>query len=373
MKENNITIIHFVFTLYGGVANVAAALINYQYSKGYKVVLAYNEYDAAIEEQLNVPVEKIKCPMRGYPGESMMFGMNINRVLKKYKKDHPLEKIIIHAHNVQTIGAFANIKKLPIICTLHGFNAVTKSRKKMISDFLYRKTLNKLLKNDKSITAVSHAIVESDECKKVKNHDKISVIYNFAIVDETMKKIHKTFNIGHVGDLSNEKGWDTVWKAYGLLPSEYRRNIYFYSAGKESDYTKQWIDDNLKGVEYKNHIIYDGYVKNAKEDFISKLDLLVLASRNEGLGLVQIEAMGYGIPVLGRNTGGICEVLKDGYNGFVILDEKDLCEKIKLLYDDRELYNQLSRNAQITYKTKFSRDIIMKEYQKIYDDIIREL
>ena len=51
------------------------------------------------------------------------------------------------------------------------------------------------------------------------------------------------------------------------------------------------------------------------------------ASRNEGLGLVQVEAMGYGIPVLGRDVGGITEILENGYNGFVIEDEYDLATK----------------------------------------------
>ena len=119
--------------------------------------------------------------------------------------------------------------------------------------------------------------------------------------------------------------------------------------------------------------MYSGYVKNAKEDFISQLDILVLASRNEGLGLVQIEAMGYGIPVLGRDTGGICEVLNDGYNGFVIENEQELCEKFMRLFDDKKLYEALSENASATYSTKFTKSVIIEKYNKIYNQILEGL
>ena len=93
-----------------------------------------------------------------------------------------------------------------------------------------------------------------------------------------------------------------------------------------------------------------GYISCAKDTFIPQLDILVLASRNEGLGLVQVEAMGYGIPVLGRDVGGITEILENGYNGFVIEDEYDLAQKISLLATDRELYKRLSANARETYE-----------------------
>ena len=172
--------------------------------------------------------------------------------------------------------------------------------------------------------------------------------------------------------MSYEKGWDTVWNAYALLPEKYRAKIRLYAAGKEADYTGEWIRNEAQRIGSSNMVSYEGYIPNAKRDFISKLDLLVLASRNEGLGLVQIEAMGYGIPVLGRNTGGICEVLRDGYNGYVIIDEKDLSDRIMMLFENHDLYANLSRNAIRTYQEKFTTEIIMKKYQNIYDTVFNE-
>lgn len=370
MNEKKITIIHFVYTLYGGVANVAAGLINYQNSIGIKTILAYCNYDSAIESQLEYNCEKIKVEIPNFPGSSMIFGMKVLKTYEKYKKCHPDEFIIVHVHNIQTLGFFSNWKRIPIICTLHGFNCPQKSIRKYFSDYLYRSTISKLLKYRKQITAVSRAIVESEECKKIKGRENIKIIHNFSQVDLKDKIKHKTFNIGHVGDLSYEKGWDTLWSAYKLFSKEDMKSIVLYAAGKEAEYTALSLSEEVKKLGIQNSVYYEGYVANAKKDFISKLDILVLASRNEGLGLVQIEAMGYGIPVLGRNTGGICEVLKDGYNGFVINDEVDLYNRIKELYNDKELYDRLSSNALSTYTQNFTFDIVMKKYESVYNSLL---
>lgn len=361
---------HFVYTLYGGVANVAAGIINYQHTLGYKTILAYVCYDSAIESQVNHECEKIHVRMPKIPGASMLFGMKVLKIYKNYVKKHPEEVVIVHVHNVQTLGYYANWRKIPIICTLHGFNCPQKSIRKYFSDYLYKETILKLLNYNKKVTAVSRAIVEANELKRIRSKDKIRVIHNFAQVDMKDKREHSTFNIGHVGDLSFEKGWDTLWKAYTLLSENDRNNIFLYAAGKEADFSLEWIRREAEKIRGLQNVIYEGYVANAKKDFISKLDILVLASRNEGLGLVQIEAMGYGIPVLGRNTGGICEVLQDAYNGFVIKDEFDLRDKIVKMHDDRELYMRLSHNAKKTYIENFTMETIMKKYKAVYDELL---
>ncbi len=367
MNQEKITVIHFVHTLYGGVANVAAGLMNYQYACGMKTILAYCRYDKAIESQLNHACGKIEIEMADIPGLSMLFGMKVSKIYQEYTKAHPDEFVIVHAHNIQTLGCFAAWKNIPVVCTLHGFNCPHRTIRKYFSDYLYRHTISKLLKHNKQITAVSKAIVDAAECKRIKDRSRIRVIHNFAEVNIDDRQKHSGFHIGHVGDLSREKGWDTVWDGYKCLTPEERTEIHLYAAGKESDFSENWLATEARAIGANHSVHYEGYVENAKKDFIPKLDVLVLASRNEGLGLVQIEAMGYGIPVLARNTGGICEVLMDGFNGFVIRDEQDLCARIRQLHNDKACYARLSKNARSTYEEKFSTKVIMEQYRTVYE------
>ena len=68
-----ITVIHFVHTLYGGVASVAANIINDMQKNGNKCVIAYSVYDPAIENMIDTPCEMIKVDAMNFPGSYMIF------------------------------------------------------------------------------------------------------------------------------------------------------------------------------------------------------------------------------------------------------------------------------------------------------------
>jgi len=75
----------------------------------------------------------------------------------------------------------------------------------------------------------------------------------------------------------------------------------------------------------------------------------------EGLGIVYLEAQINGLPVIGTKSGGIPEAIEDNKTGFVVepRDVSALAEKIKLLKEDRELYQTMSKRAVEFVKKEF--------------------
>ncbi len=71
--------------------------------------------------------------------------------------------------------------------------------------------------------------------------------------------------------------------------------------------------------------------------FYKIMDLSVLPSRNEGLGLTLIEAMAAGVPCIGADSGGIREIITDGVDGLLFRhgDSRELAEKIRIMRDDK--------------------------------------
>lgn len=366
---NNVTVIHFVHTLYGGVASVAATIITYQHKIGWKTVVVYVNDDPSFHQLVDKSTEMIQIKMSEFPGIYMCVGMRVKRIFKKYKKKHSDESVICHVHNIQALGALARWNKIPLICTLHSLNGKEASVRRKLSNLLYKIALIRLLKYEKPITSVSKAIVM--EYAKIPGADKISIIYNGSDIDVNRRNEQLKFTIGFVGNLSYAKGWDIVFDAFCKIPEEIRDNMLLVAAGKESDFTF----DLVKKMSLENGVDKQvecfGYITDAKNSFIPKLDVLVLASRNEGLGLVQIEAMGYGIPVLGTDVGGICEILKDGYNGFIISDSIDLSKKIEFLYRNKKIYKELSKNALLTYRSSFTQEIMCRKYIDEYELLLQ--
>ena len=119
------------------------------------------------------------------------------------------------------------------------------------------------------------------------------------------------------------------------------------------------------------------------EDLIKHYDsasILVLPSRAfqglvmEGLGVVLLEAMSQGIPVIGSNIGGIPDIIDDGRNGFLFQseDEKNLAEKIIILLSDAVLAERFRQSGYDTVRTRFSWENISRQFSETYELVLDE-
>lgn len=86
----------------------------------------------------------------------------------------------------------------------------------------------------------------------------------------------------------------------------------------------------------------------------------------EGTPTVITEAMASGLPVVGSISGGIPEVIKDGYNGYLVEEKnvENLARKINVLINDEERYQQFKQGALVTAE-KYSYENIAKKYAQI--------
>ncbi|WP_440633457.1 glycosyltransferase family 4 protein [Candidatus Pelagibacter sp. HIMB1485] len=143
------------------------------------------------------------------------------------------------------------------------------------------------------------------------NAKKIKLIYN-GQEDPLIKKKNskkKKLNIGFIGRLETIKGAHLFIEAANLLK---KKNLIFWIAG-DGDLEKE-LKEISKGNKNVNFI---GNVKNPF-DFIKNLDILVVPSIREPLGLVSIEAGLCKVPVIASNIDGIPEVISNKHSGILI-------------------------------------------------------
>jgi glycosyltransferase involved in cell wall biosynthesis len=91
----------------------------------------------------------------------------------------------------------------------------------------------------------------------------------------------------------------------------------------------------------------------------------------EMLGVVLLEAMHYGVPVIASNVGGIPDVIIDGQTGLLV-PEKDpqaLAQAIRRVLEDEILRQRLIKGAQVHLKTNFSWEAIVRRWENIYNTI----
>lgn len=104
------------------------------------------------------------------------------------------------------------------------------------------------------------------------------------------------------------------------------------------------------------------------QELYSISDLKLLLSTKESFGLVALEAMACGVPCIGTNVGGIPEVIKDGYTGFICelgnIDE--YFEKAMQILTNSALHKRFSDHSIEMVKQKFNADKAVSYYEEIY-------
>ena len=364
--RKKIVVLHFVHTLFGGVASVAYNLINYQYEHNITPILVFMHYDSCVEKAISPNVRKIKIDVSERLGSMMLFGMKIGEIYQKVKSEYPNTDIIVHAHNLQTVGYFSKISSIPMVCTLHSMHGKFNFRS-IVSDCLYRFNLSKLNKNKKTLIAVSKAIARFYDPK---NKWNIGVIYNGCNCNGSRNEKNAVFTIAHIGDISYAKGFDKAFMAYKMLEKEIRENIRFIIAGKPKTIEKNELEEMINSSDSKHNIKWLGFVDDASKTVYPEVSVLLLASLNEGLPMSIVEAFSYGIPVIATPVGGIPEIVKDGVNGFLIHNSTEMKLRIEQLYNDKKMYDWMSQKAIETYQSNLTTKIMNEEYIKCYTQLL---
>ncbi len=106
--------------------------------------------------------------------------------------------------------------------------------------------------------------------------------------------------------------------------------------------------------------------------FYKAMDINVLPSANEGLGLAVIEAMAAGTPSVGADSGGLAEVITDGQDGLLFRpgDSSGLADKIRAIMDNSALRDRLVAGGKETVRARFGADRMVEETERVFYSLI---
>jgi glycosyltransferase involved in cell wall biosynthesis len=133
------------------------------------------------------------------------------------------------------------------------------------------------------------------------------------------------------------------------------------------------LDELIHEKGIRNEIIYAGIVdKKTVMNYYKLFDVMVLPSTTEGFGLVLVEAMGAGTPVIGTRAAGIIDVLDEQKNGLWYEDENtgELADKINQVLHDAELRNRLIANGKKAAFERFSIDQTVINYEQFFQSLL---
>jgi len=316
-------------------------------------ILNYNFQGELKKLPPNTWVHKVKY-IKGIRGPTYAFmGYSIGKkLIEKYNIE------IIHSHYAFPqgfLGALLSEKyNIPHVLTLHGSDVLLLS-KHPVGKILF----NYALKHCDRIICVSKYLKEQ---LPREYQDKSEVIYNgvdFSIFyDEGIDEDYGLF----VGSFVPQKGLYTLIEAVKDIDFKFK----FIGDGPLFREIREYIE--RKGI--KNIQLLGRKDQREVAKYIRRCSFLVLPSTSEGLGMTLLEAMASGKCVIGSNVGGIPELIRDNYNGFLfeVNNVEMLKEKIEILVNDRELRRKLGKKGR-EFSKRFSWEGVAKRLDTIYREV----
>lgn len=219
-----------------------------------------------------------------------------------------------------------------------------------------------------------------------KNIQKVQVVYNGTDVEKFSPDvdgslIRKDFNIaddelvvGIVGRLKPWKGQKEFLKAASGVARSLP-NTTFLIVGDTTFGYKEYKDELIQLADelgISSRVILTGK-RNDIPNVIRAMDVMVHASlKPEPFGLVIVEGMASGIPVVASSRGGPLEIIEDGKDGYLVNPEETdmLANKIIELLKDQSLRQKIAEAARKKVVEQFSIKNFVKQFQKIYLEVL---
>ena len=163
----------------------------------------------------------------------------------------------------------------------------------------------------------------------------------------------REFYITFVGRLAPSKDQITAMRAMKhVIPHFPDLKLKLLGDGMLKEQLKQYANyagllEHCQFLGHQSHATVFSILNNSRINLCTSID--------EAFGLVNIQALGMGVPVIGTNVGGIKDIVKEGYNGYLIEvgDDKALADKVLTILNDKNHFKELAQNARQDFENNF--------------------
>jgi len=362
----------------GGVEEAVRQLAHAYAEKGISTIVLTNRWPRSLPSYENyegipvyrlamrVPEGSLKAHLSYCLTHKLIVGQMLE-ILKKSAVD------VLHVQCISSNGYYALIAKrtldLPLLVTTQGERTMDASQLYQRSQFM-NQILRELLTKANYITACSkNALDDMEHYFGQSFGERVSVIYNGVELDDFQQGgtfTHTRPYILGMGRLVPQKSFDILIQAFN------KANIASHDlliAGEGGD--RKVLEKLSENLGLGERVRFLGGVNHSIAVSLFKgCDFFVLPSREEPMGIVNLEAMVAGKAVIASRVGGVPEVVIDGETGLLVPPENvgTLAEAIKRLIYDVALREQLGAAGRLRVE-RFSWDVIAKQYLEIYQAV----
>jgi glycosyltransferase involved in cell wall biosynthesis len=185
-----------------------------------------------------------------------------------------------------------------------------------------------------------------------------------------LKKITGQPIIGTVANLFPRKGLEYLVQAVGNLKESFDNILLVIVGTGDAQYESQ-LRKQIQDLNLTQHVLFTEF-QEYPELFVSQFDVFVLPSIQEGFGIVLLEAMALGKPIVASNVGGIPEIVQHEKTGILVkaADVEELSKGVLTLLNDPNKRRKMGEQAQKRAAEYFSVERMMERLYGLYEDVL---
>lgn len=261
---------------------------------------------------------------------------------------------------------------IPMVTTLHGTDITLVGNHPF-----YKPAVSFSINKSDVVTSVSQSL-KDDTYRLFDIKKEIVVIPNFIELAKakpieniachrSLMACENEMIITHISNFRKVKRIEDIVKIFYEIQKEIPSKLMMVGEGPEKE-NAEYLCNQL-GIQ--NKVIFFGN-SNEIDKILSYSDLFLLPSETESFGLAALEAMACGVPVISSNSGGLPEVNKDGFSGYLsnVGDVAKMSQDAIDLLKDKAKLKQFKVNALETAKL-FDIQQIMPLYEQVYYQAIQ--
>jgi L-malate glycosyltransferase len=262
---------------------------------------------------------------------------------------------------------------LPMVTTLHGTDITLVGNHPF-----YKPAVTFSINNSDVVTSVSQSL-KADTLRLFKVNKNIEVVPNFIDTSKftnsfsdcqrSMLASENEKIITHVSNFRKVKRIDDVIMIFYQIQKEVSAKLVMVGQGPEREMAEELVSE----LDIEEKVLFLGE-SNEIDKVLGFSDLFLLPSENESFGLAALEAMVNGVPVISTNTGGLPEVNKEAFSGFLseVGNVKEMAKNAVSILKSREVLMEFKENAR---KQAFNFDIysVVPLYENLYRKALEEV
>lgn len=287
---------------------------------------------------------------------------------------------VVHVHSLATLGFAGDLlgmgKSLPVVASYH--TPINEYSEYVVGETRLAEPTTKILRLQERIALglVDHVVVPSEDTREylrdvIGTHTPISVISNGIDLNFFDHVPHPTFDwaaadravIGYTGRHGHEKRLDMIIQAAERM--EPSPKVVLGGDGPAREELESRAASSDLDVEFLGFL-----PRERLPEFYSSLDVFAFPSPIETEGLVAMESIACGTPVVGANAGAIPETVKDGESGYLFspTDSVAFARQLERAIENRE---RLSERC-LSVRDKLGLDTTIAELESLYTQLVED-